>query len=210
VNELGLDPGLHLHADQAGQGLREYERPQEQNAWTIPRTWVVNEVVTASIMNTHVRDNLNFLYSNSMGGFQIARGYQAAGVAADGVFHNTGEGFRSAIDWSALHATVQVRALGSCNVTALNGCTTLLHTAAIYTYGTVSTPAPGVVIGAVGAQQAPNLASTGWKWLDSGWTTTGALTGDGQGAYEAGYKFDIIGGTPTIATLACWILARSI
>lgn len=26
-------------------------------AWTAPRTWVTSEVVTASIMNTHVRDN---------------------------------------------------------------------------------------------------------------------------------------------------------
>ena len=30
-------------------------------AWTAPRTWVVNEVVTASIMNTHVRDNFDAL-----------------------------------------------------------------------------------------------------------------------------------------------------
>lgn len=27
-------------------------------AWTAPRTWVTNEVVSAAIMNTHVRDNL--------------------------------------------------------------------------------------------------------------------------------------------------------
>jgi hypothetical protein len=26
-------------------------------AWTTPRTWVASEVVTASIMNTHIRDN---------------------------------------------------------------------------------------------------------------------------------------------------------
>ena len=30
-------------------------------AWTAPRTWVVGEVVTAALMNTHVRDNLLFL-----------------------------------------------------------------------------------------------------------------------------------------------------
>lgn len=30
-------------------------------AWTAPRTWVTGEVVTAAIMNTHVRDNLNAL-----------------------------------------------------------------------------------------------------------------------------------------------------
>lgn len=30
-------------------------------AWTTPRTWTASEVVTSSIMNTHVRDNLNAL-----------------------------------------------------------------------------------------------------------------------------------------------------
>jgi hypothetical protein len=30
-------------------------------AWTSPRTWSTGELVTASIMNTHVRDNLNAL-----------------------------------------------------------------------------------------------------------------------------------------------------
>ena len=29
--------------------------------WTTPRTWVAAETVSASIMNTHVRDNLNLL-----------------------------------------------------------------------------------------------------------------------------------------------------
>lgn len=28
-------------------------------AWTTPRTWVTSEIVTASHMNTHVRDNFN-------------------------------------------------------------------------------------------------------------------------------------------------------
>lgn len=32
-------------------------------AWTAPRTWVTDELVTAAIMNTHVRDNLSFLKS---------------------------------------------------------------------------------------------------------------------------------------------------
>jgi hypothetical protein len=29
--------------------------------WTTPRTWTAGELVTASIMNTHVRDNLDWL-----------------------------------------------------------------------------------------------------------------------------------------------------
>ena len=32
------------------------------NAWTTPRTWVTAEVVTSSLLNTHVRDNLTYLY----------------------------------------------------------------------------------------------------------------------------------------------------
>lgn len=31
-------------------------------AWTAPRTWVTGEVVTASQMNTHIRDNLLAIY----------------------------------------------------------------------------------------------------------------------------------------------------
>lgn len=30
--------------------------------WTTPRTWTTGEVVTAAMLNTHVRDNLNFLH----------------------------------------------------------------------------------------------------------------------------------------------------
>lgn len=32
-------------------------------AWTTPRTWAAGEVITAAIMNTHVRDNFNALGS---------------------------------------------------------------------------------------------------------------------------------------------------
>lgn len=34
-------------------------------AWTTPRTWVTSETVTASLLNVHVRDNLNSLYEDS-------------------------------------------------------------------------------------------------------------------------------------------------
>lgn len=33
-------------------------------AWTAPRTWTGGEVPTASMMNTHIRDNHNYLYGN--------------------------------------------------------------------------------------------------------------------------------------------------
>jgi hypothetical protein len=33
-------------------------------AWTTPRTWYAGEIVTAALMNTHLRDNLNILKTN--------------------------------------------------------------------------------------------------------------------------------------------------
>lgn len=38
-------------------------------AWTTPRTWVAGEVVTAALMNTHLRDNLDALRT---GGIALA------------------------------------------------------------------------------------------------------------------------------------------
>ena len=32
-------------------------------AWSSPRTWTTGELVTAALMNTHIRDNLNALFS---------------------------------------------------------------------------------------------------------------------------------------------------
>lgn len=39
--------------------LAENRRGGWHHSWTTPRTWAVGEVVTAAIMNTHVRDDLN-------------------------------------------------------------------------------------------------------------------------------------------------------
>lgn len=34
-------------------------------AWTTPRTWVTDELVTASLLNVHIRDNMTFLYNKT-------------------------------------------------------------------------------------------------------------------------------------------------
>lgn len=34
-------------------------------AWTSPRTWTTTELVTAALLNSHLRDNLNFLASTT-------------------------------------------------------------------------------------------------------------------------------------------------
>ena len=45
-------------------------------AWTTPRTWTTGETVTASLLNTHVRDNLTYLSA-----VKSFRAYQSAGQA---------------------------------------------------------------------------------------------------------------------------------
>lgn len=57
-------------------------------AWTSPRTWVAGEVLTASLLNTHVRDNLKAIgdawtaYTPTLTGFTVSASqayYRAAG-----------------------------------------------------------------------------------------------------------------------------------
>jgi len=43
-------------------------------AWTIPADWTTSELVIASKMNTHVRDNLNYLYSQIASQFFLSAG----------------------------------------------------------------------------------------------------------------------------------------
>ena len=38
-------------------------------AWSTPRTWVDGEIVTATEMNTDVRDNMAYLKANGSDGF---------------------------------------------------------------------------------------------------------------------------------------------
>lgn len=56
-------------------------------AWTSPRTWVAGEVVTAAELNTHVRDNLNYLHDNPVGSTWNHIKYTANfGAAPDAAF----------------------------------------------------------------------------------------------------------------------------
>lgn len=50
-------------------------------AWTTPRTWVTGEIVTAALMNLHVRDNLNWIYDRRQE-FAIYRYQVASGTGA--------------------------------------------------------------------------------------------------------------------------------
>ncbi len=56
-------------------------------AWTTPRTWVTDEVPTAAILNTHIRDNFNTLgpvisgYIDSGGNISYGTGFSASRTA---------------------------------------------------------------------------------------------------------------------------------
>ena len=55
--------------------------------WTTPRTWVTAEMVTAALMNTHVRDNLDWLIQ--------AHGCAATGTADQAIT----TGVMTAVQW---------------------------------------------------------------------------------------------------------------
>ena len=53
-------------------------------AWTTPRTWNAGETVTSSIMNTHIRDNLNYIKTIPRA-IVISIGSVGSGVISTGV-----------------------------------------------------------------------------------------------------------------------------
>lgn len=70
-------------------------------AWSAPRTWVALEVVTAALMNTHVRDNLKYLKGQA-GTVAIESGIDVTGaVTATGAGTFGGSGFQMAANNTA-------------------------------------------------------------------------------------------------------------
>ena len=80
-------------------------------AWTTPRTWATGETVTATLMNTHVRDNLNALggtwtaYTPAIGGTGWSIG--TTGSAATGWYLSAGKLtlFQAALTFGTVGAT---------------------------------------------------------------------------------------------------------
>jgi len=55
-------------------------------AWTAPKDWATSELVTAANMNTHVRDNLNYLKDSKMDKELFTPGVSASNGATFGIF----------------------------------------------------------------------------------------------------------------------------
>lgn len=58
--------------------------------WTVPRTWITGEVVTAAQLNTHVRDTMNSLGPTIAGRITGATGAAAAGNGFSGARSSAG------------------------------------------------------------------------------------------------------------------------
>jgi hypothetical protein len=56
-------------------GLAAFDGPAFA-AWTTPRTWVAEELVTATMMNTHIRDNENLLHDALSGAQDFGANFQ--------------------------------------------------------------------------------------------------------------------------------------
>jgi hypothetical protein len=144
-------------------------------AWTAPRTWVTGELVTASLLNTHVRDDLSYLKASpTFDGSVIVAGSITAGSGSVGIVDATGK-------IPAISSTYFASLSGSnlTNVALLNGVNTFSAANPII-LGAAST-------GTLRTDQAGYLTmqsgSTGFAWRDSGnagnvmtLTSAGALT----------------------------------
>ncbi len=89
-------------------------------AWTTPRTWTAGEIVTAAILNAHVRDNLNALYASTPGaGNLLHNGQMRVHQRGTGTASITTGGFYTADRWS-----VSLSALGTWTQTIENDAPT--------------------------------------------------------------------------------------
>lgn len=137
-------------------------------AWTTPRTWVTSEVVTASVMNTHVRDNLN----------ETA----PANASASGGFI-----FATALN------TVATRAIASDSVSTSQTTTSTSYTNLATTGPSVTITTGTAVVVALNALMSNNSAGqTSYMSVDTSGATTLAASDAYCVAYESGAASDQI------------------
>jgi hypothetical protein len=208
VHDL-LEPGVHLYADQAGQGLRDPERAPEHEAWTAPRTWVVSEVVTASIMNVHVRDNFTFVYNQALNGQVIVGDYYGPGPTVDNVTRalTNQVGLANWLDLSNQGGTPKIRIVMGWHVNAVNGCTNLGYAGA-RACELDSTGGHTIAFADIGAG-GNYTPVVGWGSYDSGWVTRSSAPN--WELLQPAARFAVGGGgTPGIDLLQASIMVRVI
>lgn len=193
-------------------------------AWNTPRTWSTSEVVTASMLNTNVRDNANALRSNA-----IAGGIFGAWAVGSGFTFNTDAqeyvtatptsqfGDRIKFDTTELSAngTPQMRVVQQVQVSAANSATSLtLRLQAYVEAASGNTGAVNTNIGLVtGAAITGSPVSTGFKSVDSGWVSFASLVTNisayGFTILRPRYRLDFVTGAgPTLFHLSALVMIR--
>lgn len=173
-------------------------------AWTTPRTWVVGEIATASIMNTHIRDNLAALLTLSGDAALFPLAFAGVSIGANawvgdgGTDHDVGGRFT--IPWDAFAAvsstgqwrmsfvyTVSVIAPGSPSAISLNGklkTNSIRGTAAAAPIGT----------GTVGSMAAITNSLT-TQARDTGYVSLGSTASLGTRHYTPVWNSNRTGGS---------------
>jgi len=94
-------------------------------AWTDPRTWASNEVVTAANMNTHIRDNLDWLANDHPRCRATRTAVQSIGSGSDVAVAFTGAESYDVGPMHAASATTLVVPAGGGGVYAVTGFYTM-------------------------------------------------------------------------------------
>jgi len=148
-------------------------------AWTTPKTWNVGEVLTASNMNSQLRDNMNFLHGTTV----FAKPTMSAATGGTGTLIMAG----LAVYFTPQTPNGNVRFISNCSITGRSG-------AAGLRYGTGTAPVNGAAVtgtdpmngninhvggggaGCVLVGHATSLALGVQYWADMVWGDDGAGT----------------------------------
>lgn len=135
--------------------------------WTAPATYSVNEIVTASKLNTHIRDNLAYLKGQA-GAVAIEDAVTAAGmITAVDAFNVTSDGSSAAVNIDSYRAS----AFGS----------RVLFRSARGTLGSPTQSLLGDLIGRFGAAGRTNAGAFGSEVGRMDFVTSEAHTASAQG-----------------------------
>jgi len=146
-------------------------------AWTAPRTWVTGEVVTAAMMNTHVRDNLLAIHDFGAGAIITVAAFTGRAINAVVADAEVTKNMIPMSDFNSQSLTVSLRFMGqrwtttqgggSDQVTIRAGSVTANFTSEP-TFTLVSTIASS-------ADATPIYKDTGWVALPGGITLTNLI-----------------------------------
>ncbi len=140
-------------------------------AWTTPRTWVANEIVTAGKLNTHIRDNLN----ETIGPLTTSNN-SALGVDSEGV-----------LSWSGVSDVIgSAFAVNSKPETMVNTFTTVME--AEFTPSDDWVNYTAVAVGMVSAKSGNASATTQIRVgveADAAWGGTGVCQWQNSGTFNS-------------------------